>query len=93
MIAIPDSEPRKHKRAILRLTPQTLIELCKVDGSYTLSANGMPEDAKCVGIHVDATRDLFMMAVESDSFEEIEEGRLLPEISIQFTKHYSAAKP
>lgn len=75
------------KHAILYVSPHTFLELCK--GLYEtrnvrIIANAVPEDAKF--IRAFTTDDVtgwgkIGLVIESESFEEIKEGNLMPTLS------------
>lgn len=50
-------------------------EKCRVD-------NGVPEDAKLVGVRYDTWTDRVIFLFESDSFDEVIEGNFPPEVNI-----------
>jgi len=75
----------KRKLAILRVTPETFIELCKPgEQHFKVTGNALPEDARVYGVgdpaayrytpHVHAID----IVLTSESFEEIPEGNILP---------------
>ena len=66
------------KIAYIPISPQIMLNMLKKGG--TLEAKGLPEDCKYVLSQYDFIRDLFLIAVESNSFECIKEGEKIPEI-------------
>ena len=66
------------KIAYIPISPQIILNILKKGG--TLEAKSLPEDCKYVLSQYDFIRDLFLIAVESNSFECIKEGEKIPEI-------------
>lgn len=106
MLYIPDANIQFNLQRwkLLRVTPEALIALCQMDGSYRLSAEGMPEDARPVHIFTEtpwlrmagsgnAEGQLMLIGVviESESFDLVDPSHL-PELSVRFTKHYEVTE-
>jgi hypothetical protein len=69
------------KRAIVQVTAQLLVEMCKPYPKpryYNVTENALPEDARAVGGRYDPCRDLFELAVQSESFEDVPLEQMLP---------------
>lgn len=71
---------RRYRRAIVEVSPEILLALCKMTEFTTVrvSENPLPEDAQAVGADYDVQRDVWRLGVESDSFPEVEWGEMLP---------------
>ena len=66
------------KLACLQLTPHIFIELCKHGVEKTLVVdNKLPEDTQFIRAGHDQFGNLFLV-LQSDSFEEIENGGKMP---------------
>lgn len=87
MIYMPDLPPRKYGRKLLTVDVETLVYLFQVDGSFTLSATGMPADAKCVRSWIN-NHGFLEMVIESDTFPDQQEGSSLSPMSVTFHKHF-----
>lgn len=70
----------RYRRAILELSPEILIALCKMTEPTTVcvTEHALPADAVCVGADYDAARDVWRLGVESAEFAEVEHGQMLP---------------
>lgn len=70
-------------RAILRVSPQYIIDMSKGEGvvrGFTVSKNGLPDDAHLVGMWLSGPEAAVELVVESDSFPNLPEGEKLPEL-------------
>lgn len=88
MIFFPGSSVSSRRIKDLAVTPETLVYMCQADGTYRLSATGMPADAKVYGVRVDDEKQIIHVVIESESFEEISAGTCIPRLLVTFTKHF-----
>jgi hypothetical protein len=73
----------------LRIQPSLLIHLIAWPRkSEHLTSTGMPDDARFLDAHYDYERRMFLVYVESETFEEVPEGETPPELDVVFTVHY-----
>lgn len=67
---------------IYRIAPEMLPCLFGEGSAWRVSANGMPADARVVGVHAgpdEFRRDEIALKVESASFAEVAEGHIIPD--------------
>lgn len=67
--------------AILGLTNQR-IEAGDGRSCYVPIVRGLPADAQVVAVNFDPSRHAFALAIESEAFEPVHPGQVLPEIEI-----------
>jgi hypothetical protein len=70
---------------LLRITPECIFGLCRIDGK--IKGEGMPVDARHIRSYVEDARTICIV-VESESFDEVQDGRYLPEMTVNFTQSY-----
>jgi len=77
------------KIATLDLTPELFLDFCKMckDGpprQIIVKENALPDDAKVVGVIVAKDRYplTLRLVIESDSFVDVPEGELMPELPL-----------
>lgn len=63
----------RRRLAILRVTPEFLVEFSK-----SARHNALPADARCEGTYYDADAHVISVVVTSQSFAEAPEGEILP---------------
>jgi len=61
---------------VFRITGQGLVDIFRQDGRerHYRVERGLPVDARVLGARYDAVRDVWDVAVESESFDELPEG-------------------
>lgn len=69
----------KMRRAFFMVGPEQLLVLAV--GKYEVVENPLPTDVQFRGANFDFVRQVFVVCVESESFEEVEEGKMLPEVA------------
>lgn len=80
------------RRAIVTVSPEILLHLCTMTEPTTVrvSANPLPEDVRLVGARYDVQRDLWLVVVESATFDEVGDGNTYPELPPpQFSRRWS----
>ena len=74
-------ESIKRRRKILQITPQLLhMILTKGNRIDAVCTDGIPDDARFMGIVMDYQRDCYGLCFESDSWEHVPFGQMLPEL-------------
>lgn len=69
------------KRKIMLLSPQLFYDLFTVGSArYFQCIEGLPEKARFVAHGYEATHDTHYLVFESDEWEEVPDGQLLPEL-------------
>ena len=69
------------KRAMLYVKAQLVADLAKaspIPRCFIVSANALPDDATVVGGAYDSTRDVFELAIESESFVDMGDNEPYP---------------
>jgi hypothetical protein len=74
------------RRKVLSVQAEAFILLCQVDGN--IRGQGMPADARCLGVEVNRERNQIQLVIESDTFDEVEDGQVIPEMTVTFTRFY-----
>jgi len=72
------------RQAVLRATPELLVELCKRKGeprSVAVTLDALPDDTRFIRAGQDATGDL-LLVVESESFQPVPINERLPELPL-----------
>ena len=86
------------KRAKLETSPEFIVEILKgtkagFNGHFSITKNGLPGDAECVGVAQDTFSPNLYLVVESESFKDVDEKDIplldIPEIK---TTRYSGIK-
>lgn len=73
----------------LRIQPSLLLHLIAWPRkSEYLTSAGLPSDAYFLDAHYDYERRMFLVYVESDTFDEVPEGLTPPALDVVFTVHY-----
>jgi hypothetical protein len=77
---------------ILRVSTEALAALFSLDGSRKIRLEGMPADAKIVGVSGDAGfySDIIAFKVESQEFPEIEPFAAIPYMELKVREEYDA---
>lgn len=81
---------RRQGRRVMRLSlgvDMFLRILQDMDGLKRIRCNGLPEDARCVGILTDIMYNTVILVLESAVFEEVPEGNVSPELYLDFTEY------
>lgn len=80
------------KAKILRITDQCLLALFMPGKHYYESAeNPLPEDAKISRVFIERERpDQIALVLTSENFDEVPEGKLIPEIDTPFFRKLEA---
>lgn len=68
------------KRAILKVSPQYFVGAFRQDEIHVKVTERLPDDAKYISCHYYVERDLFLIVIESEEFEDIREGGIMPYI-------------
>lgn len=70
------------KRAKVLINAQTLVDIFKQDDkTRCFKVNeGLPSDSIIIGALFDPTRDIWEIAVSSETFREVEDYEVLPEL-------------
>lgn len=82
---IEEVQPRMRRYAMLRVTPELLLEMSKPMTHWARTVKGLPLDARIVSVgkseHWWFSPDYaaICLVVESETFAEVKEGELLPE--------------
>jgi hypothetical protein len=73
-------------RRVLGISGETFQDLFTVGHRFPamIVTLGLPQDAHFVGINYDAVVDTFLTVWESDSFEPVEMGSILPRIEVVY---------
>lgn len=79
----------ERRYAILQVSPEYLVTLCKFHGEVNCLENGLPEDARMVSVGVyqtktfqfDIVSGMVGIIIESASFEDVPPGVPLPVLS------------
>ena len=69
------------RRAILEISAAFLVDLAKPTPQpwyVRVAADALPSDARAVGGYYDSIRDVFQVAVESETFRNTPDGVALP---------------
>jgi len=70
--------------AILSISPAFFIALC--NGSiFQVTDNPLPKDTRCVHAYYDHNKKLFVLIVQSASFDEVPDGVELPRLMSMIT--------
>ncbi len=70
---------KEHKIKILRVNPEILGMLCLQSAKYQVTS-GLPDDARCLGVHIDIYTGDILLKIESEEFEPVEQGAEVPEL-------------
>ncbi|HYW90326.1 MAG TPA: hypothetical protein VFB50_21320 [Chloroflexota bacterium] len=79
-------------RSVKRLDIQAdmfLRILQGMDGDRLVRCEGIPADARSVGIIVDEAWNTVVVYVESTEFEPVAEGMPVPHLDVRFTEHFT----
>lgn len=68
---------KEHKIKILRVNPEILVMLCLQSAAYKVTS-GLPSDARCLGAHIHADSGDILLRIESEEYEPVEQGALVP---------------
>lgn len=84
---------RRYRR--LRVSPQTLLGMCKQRGPITTEViEGLPADAVVVESYYDMDVNAFEMVVVSDSFDtQSDDVTVYPEATVVFRRIYDDVQP
>ncbi len=80
---------RTFRRAILFVTPDLIMWMG--GGAFECVTHPLPKDAKRVGAFYDEKKDMFGVVIESEEFEEVREGALLPHLPPPFFERFKAS--
>lgn len=70
----------KERRVVrLRVDPESMGQLMITNGAYRV-VSGVPVDARCLGAHVDPLSGNLWLQFESEEFEPVSEGGVIPEL-------------
>jgi hypothetical protein len=79
------SRRRRVKR--LALEVDRLLDLLRaIDGVRRIRAEGIPDDARAVGVVVDRAWNTVDLYLESDEFDEVPDGEPVPAVEVIFTE-------
>ena len=80
----------ERRRVVIEATPDFIASLCKSTGDDCLILNidGVPKDSEFIGATYLFNRDIFQLAFEHESFDEVDVGCLAPTKMVKFTKYY-----
>lgn len=70
------------RRALLHVTPDAFVHMAS--GRFNVVANVLPRDARIVGAFFNSQRYAFGVVIESEEFEPIREGELMPDLPPPF---------
>ena len=70
---------KEYKIKILKINPSMLHLLCVQNASYHVTS-GLPEDARCMGAHIDPYSGDILLKIESEEYPAVEHGNLVPEL-------------
>lgn len=91
-IYLPGREPKTRRLARLRIQGDLLLDLMRShDGTKLLRQQGIPDDAKVVGIVTDRVLNIIELLLESDTFEEVKDGTWIPDIAVNYSVGYPLA--
>jgi hypothetical protein len=76
---------------MLVVAPEALIELFKATEPITLSFEGVPADARVIGVHTNPLTRLIYVFIESEAFPEVQPGAEPVQFPVNVTRHYVAA--
>ncbi len=71
---------RTRRTAILLVASDFIADIVRNGERHYRIENGIPDDAKVVGVRHDPLRNLWEIALESPSFDEVPEGVMPPEL-------------
>ena len=78
---------KERRWVVLQVTPEFLVEMCKWTSvqQFYVNGNALPQDAHMVGAaehrnstHWSGERGMFMIIIESELFEPVPFGEMLP---------------
>ena len=69
-----------HRYKQLPISPMTLLEMFK-GGTFEVIKSGLPKDVKLINLYNAPERHCFMFVIESQEFNEVAEGEIIPGFS------------
>ena len=80
------------QRVLVRISAGILLDVLMgrmTPRYYTVTANPLPDDAKCVDARYDSLSDYWELVIESEQLPEVPEAEMLPVWpQIEFMAHY-----
>ena len=70
---------KEHKIRVLRVNPEVFGLLFLQSASYRVTS-GLPDDARCMGVHIDWHTGNILLKIESEEYEPVEQGAMVPEL-------------
>jgi hypothetical protein len=64
-----------------------------MDGTRRLQAKGLPKDARCIGLTVDAVWNTVSLMLESAEFDEVPPQYMVPALDVTFSEWSGDAYP
>jgi hypothetical protein len=70
--------PEGRRLKVFFISPEFLVGLFDTAGTFRVEANRLPEDARPVSISYDVTRHVFVLVIESVTFDPVPHGAIIP---------------
>ncbi len=70
----------------MRVSPELLMDVLKLQGPAADSVDGIPQDARIVGCWWSEEARTICISIESDSFAPLNPGDRMPEMTVQYHK-------
>lgn len=70
---------KKRRIKILRVNPELFGFLLLQSAEYRVMS-GLPADARCMGAHIDIQTGDILLKIESEGYEPVEQGSLVPHV-------------
>jgi hypothetical protein len=68
---------KERKIMILRVNPEIFGILCLQSAAYKVTS-GLPDDARCLGAHIDIHSGDVLLQIESEEYEPVKQGAMVP---------------
>lgn len=76
----------ERRMALMRISPQFLIDMCKPGRHGWKVMDGLPSDAVVLDVSFDHERRCFALAVASATFAPVPDGLRLPDVECSFMR-------
>lgn len=93
MLRFPTTTPDRRIKKLQISADMFVRILLGMDGNRRVKMEGIPADARTVGLSVDEGFNTVTLYVESDEFEPCELGALYPDMGVRFSEFHGVATP
>lgn len=77
------------KAVRVEVSQTAIAEMVKTRGPFTLSIDGVPEDAVLINSYYDDDRRVLCVIFKHDSFQDVPDGMTFPIMRVSYTKHWA----